>query len=298
MNTLRIVTHNGDFHTDDVFATAIVILALGEGKKIDIVRTRDEEEIARADVVLDVGGVYDEQTRRFDHHQEGGAGARANGIPFASVGLVWKAFGVQLSGNDDVAARIDTRLIMPIDANDNGVNIYDSLVDDVLPYTLQDLISVFRATWKEDSVGINDSAFLELVEYAQKIITREILVATHAQEAEHLVEADYERAEDKRLVVLSAKYPWNDVLMRHPEPLYVVYQDDVSDSWRLKCVRAEGEVFKNRKSLPQAWAGKRGEDLARVTGVPDARFCHNKCFLATASSKEGALALARIALEN
>jgi len=36
--------------------------------------------------------------------------------------------------------------------------------------------------------------------------------------------------------------------------------------------------------------------LAKVTGVPDATFCHNGRFLAVAKSKEGALKLAEIAL--
>jgi uncharacterized UPF0160 family protein len=38
------------------------------------------------------------------------------------------------------------------------------------------------------------------------------------------------------------------------------------------------------------------EELAQVTGVADAVFCHNKLFMAVAKSKEGAIKLAELAL--
>ena len=40
-----------------------------------------------ADIVIDVGGQYDPDAGRFDHHQRGGAGERENGIPYSSFGL-------------------------------------------------------------------------------------------------------------------------------------------------------------------------------------------------------------------
>ena len=57
-------------------------------------------------------------------------------------------------------------------------------------------------------------------------------------------------------------------------------------------------MFEDRMKLPAAWAGLRDEELAKVTGVPDAVFCHRALFLAVAKSKEGALALAKLALSN
>lgn len=34
-----------------------------------VIRTRDEREIAKADIAIDVGGVFDPDRFRFDHHQ-------------------------------------------------------------------------------------------------------------------------------------------------------------------------------------------------------------------------------------
>ena len=77
MTCMRVATHPGTFHADDVFAIAALRLA---HVQVEIVRTRDEEAQAAADVRVDVGGRSDPATGDYDHHQRGGAGERANGI--------------------------------------------------------------------------------------------------------------------------------------------------------------------------------------------------------------------------
>jgi uncharacterized UPF0160 family protein len=62
-------------------------------------------------------------------------------------------------------------------------------------------------------------------------------------------------------------------------------------------VPANPETFEARKDLPAAWAGLRDAELAAVTGVPDAVFCHNNLFIAAARSFEGILKMAQQALE-
>jgi len=82
MNEVTIATHNGNFHADDVFSVAALKCIY---PSIKLIRTRDLELIGQADIVLDVGGVYDPDAGRFDHHQRGGAGERENGIPYSSL---------------------------------------------------------------------------------------------------------------------------------------------------------------------------------------------------------------------
>src|SRR3989344_4441212 len=106
---VTIITHNGSFHTDDVFAVATILLVLKEKQVVtQIVRTRDAVLIASGDFVVDVGSVYDAAHERFDHHQVGGAGARPNGVPYAAFGLVWKKHGTELISSPDVSDLIDT----------------------------------------------------------------------------------------------------------------------------------------------------------------------------------------------
>ena len=53
-----ICTHSGPFHCDDVLACCMVKF-LPNFKDAQIVRSRDQKVIDKADIVLDVGGEYD-----------------------------------------------------------------------------------------------------------------------------------------------------------------------------------------------------------------------------------------------
>lgn len=68
MVTPKIGTHNGTFHCDEALA-CLMLKQLPEYKYADIVRTRNPEELSKCDVVVDVGGVYDADKHRYDHHQ-------------------------------------------------------------------------------------------------------------------------------------------------------------------------------------------------------------------------------------
>ena len=117
----KLVVHDGNFHTDDVFAVAFLMLLRG-AEYFDVIRSRDEALIAEADWVVDVGGTYDHKTRRYDHHQNG-APVRDTGVPYSAFGLLWKHYGVEWCGSETVAKRIEEKLVVPIDANDNGITI-------------------------------------------------------------------------------------------------------------------------------------------------------------------------------
>lgn len=66
--TPYIGTHDLTFHCDDVTACAM-LKSLDRFKDHDIVRTRDPELLAKADIVVDVGDVFDVDKLRLDHHQ-------------------------------------------------------------------------------------------------------------------------------------------------------------------------------------------------------------------------------------
>jgi uncharacterized UPF0160 family protein len=290
--TPTIAVHDGKFHADDIFACATINLMLGT--KAKVIRTRDEMLIAKADYVADVGNVYDPAQRRFDHHMREGAGARANGIPYAAFGLVWKEYGEKVCGSKAVADRIDARLVAPIDAEDNGMSIYDPK-GETLPFTIQQFFYLHRPTWKE-SEELYDEAFPKLVALAEEVLIREIEIQSDILEATDIVERAYVGAVDKRLIVLDVACPHGEILASHPEPLLVVSPRRGSTNWGVGLVSAGTHLFETRMKLPEAWAGLRDEEFAKVTGVSDAVFCHRALFLAVAKSKEGALALAKLAL--
>src|SRR3989344_839930 len=112
----KLVTHNGSFHTDDVFACATLSLMLEKKREqFEIIRTRDEGIINNADYVFDVGGIYNSKLNRFDHHQIGGAGKGKYDIEYSSFGLVWEKFGAEFCESKKVADIIRKKLVAPID---------------------------------------------------------------------------------------------------------------------------------------------------------------------------------------
>lgn len=294
-----IATHNGGYHADDVFAVATLSLVLERrGKEFQVVRTRDESVIHQADIVVDVGGVYDSSNQRFDHHMTGGAGERENGIPYAAFGLVWQHYGPELAEDKEIWERLDSKLVQPIDAVDNGVSIAESLHDDLYPYTIHGVLSAFQPAWKEGGEEHMDQAFIRVVDLAKEILTRELAHISGNMQAEQVIVSGYETAEDKRLIILDEVLERSvvvGVLTRFTEPLLAIYKHRSGD-WHIVTCRSSMDSFESRISLPEAWGGLTGEALEQAAGVPGATFCHPKLFLCGADTKKTAIELATAAL--
>lgn len=290
---IRIVTHSGGFHADDVFAAATLQLVLGD--TIEIVRTRDPEVIATGDYVFDVGMVYDAGANRFDHHQKGGAGERENGIPYAAFGLVWKKFGEQVCGSQEIAQRVDARLVQAIDAYDNGFRLFEITTPTAAPFLVQDVIAIFEPLIGE--MQTKDKAFVDAVGFAKQVLVRSIAIARNEEFIHDTVMQALRESDDKRLFVLPDGFVADRVSIslaggKDPDARFFIRQHE-DGTWQL-CVVSEPPLYdSNRTLLPESWAGKTGQELVEVTGVADAVFCHNKRFMAVAKSKEGALELAR-----
>ncbi len=298
----KLITHDGSFHSDDIFAAATLsILLEKKGETFEIIRTRDPEIIKTGDYVFDVGGIYDAETNRFDHHQIGGAGKNVSfvgepGIEYSSFGLVWKKFGLEVCGSQKVADIINKKLVSPIDAHDNGMDLVENKYD-VTPYHIQHFFSSMNLTWREENVS-NDEMFLESVEIAKKILWREIIQIKDALLAEEKIVSIYQSTTDKRIIVLDDTYPYEHVLNNFSEPLFIIYPRKTNNAWGVKAIRGDLKSFKNKKDLPGSWGGLKDQELQKVSGVKDAVFCHRALFMAVAKSKEGAIKLAQIAVES
>jgi len=288
MNEVTIATHNGNFHADDVFSVAALKCIY---PSFQLIRTRDLELIGKADIVLDVGGEYDPDAGRFDHHQRGGAGERENGIPYSSFGLIWKKYGLEIcQGNQDVANSVDSGLVSTIDAVDCGH------VEGVSKgISLSHTISVFNPTWQEESHF--DTCFDEAVTFASRVLARFIAASNGGISAKEIVAKAVENAEDPRVIVLKQYTPWKTTVHRlSDKALFVVYPSG-SGPWRIQTVPVELGSFEDRKSLPKPWAGLSDQALKDVTGLDDAMFCHNGLFIAGAGSFESIMKMAAIAVQ-
>ncbi|TKA78162.1 hypothetical protein B0A55_03891 [Friedmanniomyces simplex] len=81
--------------------------------------------------------------------------------------------------------------------------------------------------------------------------------------------------------------------------LYALFaENDRPDSkWRIRAVSLEPGSFENRKGLPEAWRGVRDEELSKVSGVAGCVFVHTSGFIGGNMTFEGALEMAKKAVD-
>ena len=288
MNDKTIATHNGNFHADDVFSIAALRQII---PSFTLIRTRDLALISKADIVIDVGGEYDPDSGRFDHHQRGGAGERENGIPYSSFGLIWQKYGLEIcQGNQDVANAVDVNLVSTIDAIDCGYveGVYKGI-------SLSQTIAMYNPTWQEDSHF--DSCFDEAVDFASRVLIRFIASADGDISAKEIVTEAVTKAKDPRVVVLEKYTPWKETVLALSEDVLFMIYPSLSGKWIIHAVPAVLGSFEDRKPLPKQWAGLSDKALKEVTDIDDAMFCHNGLFIAGAESFESIMRMAFIALQ-
>ena len=294
-NKKTVVVHDRRFHADDVFSVALLSI-LNKGK-IKIIRTRNESDFTKADYLVDVGLEYDLTRNKFDHHQVGGAGKRASGSEYAAFGLLWKEYGEKICDSREVALRIEKRLVEGDDLIDNAVDIFSKTRKDIIPYLVQDALEVFNPTWLEKD-DIRDGQFKKAVVMAKEILEREVKVWTDIIKGEKEVEKIYQATLDKRIIILDGRYPWEEVVNKYPEPLFVISYRSDKDQWGVTSIRDDLASFKSRLFFPKEWGGRKDAEFAKITGVEDAVYCHHNLWLAIAKTKEGAIKLAKLVINS
>lgn len=308
-----IVTHGGKFHADDAWAVAVIYVLYPEA---ELVRTRDPVIIESGDVVIDVGGIWDPALGRFDHHQKGFSGARQTGVPYASAGLVWREYGArcvaalaakhtgqQLSDEtaQHIAYAIDADIVQYLDLSDVG-----AAKNAPGGYGLSAVISGYNLSWlDEERLGYGERA--DAYRLSQFRRAMDFLVDVMANAVKYRVGAllaleqvrKAEVLEGGRLLYLkNSALPWSSVVRKEmPKVLFVISHNIGEQRYMLHTVPATADTFEARADLPASWAGLRDADLALVTGVPDAGFCHNGRFIAAAKSYDGIHAMALQALK-
>ncbi len=303
-----VAVHDGRFHSDDVFSVAS-LYRLNSG--LYVVRTRNPDELAKADLRVDVGGKYHPPTGDYDHHQRGGAGERENGVPYASFGLIWEDYGskvckslmgglevdekflheIGVDSNVDpkrVAELMDKILVQPIDNYDN--NGPPELAGDVTvkPVYIQNVVNAFGDTFHTP----NEGNFEDAVRYAGETLRTFGKQAQASILAKDICEKALEDNPHSGFVVLDFDrfIPYQS--LGKSDSLYVV-QRASGDKYVVLALSDDGGV---KKPMPAEWQGLIGEELARETGVDDATFIF-KDYSVYASSLNGAIELAKKAVK-
>lgn len=277
-----LVTHSGRFHADEVFAIAMILML----EEREIVRSRDPEVIEQAEMVLDVGGEYDPETLRFDHHQNSFTRERQDGTPYATAGLVWEHFGKDILAKKGLEGDyecefalnwVDQKIIRDIDAVDNGL-----FVEDPRP-SVSMLIGMMNASSTDDA-EVQEKAFYDALAFTSGILKRFIQAAIKEAEVVVQLESYLDKVEDG-ILVLDKALPFKDFIRSHPEVTRVVYPRG-ADAYGVFCNGIENH-------LPERFRGLREGELSKATGLEDAVFCHKSGFMSVCKTLESALVIAK-----
>lgn len=329
-NTLpKIGTHDGTFHCDEALACHMLRL-LPRYAKSPIIRTRDPATLATLDILVDVGGVYDPSALRFDHHQRSFSttfdkDGPHSSIKLSSAGLVYKHFGrtvirsvlekegIKLLNEQDlerVYTKIYKSFVEAVDAIDNGVSRYET--DKPAKYesstNLSSRVARLNADWWERDPD-QDANFVKASVLAGSELDDYILhTAKSWLPARGIVEKAMARRKEEepsgKILVMREWAPWKDHLydIEREEDvvdqvLYVVYKDMTGRSWRVQCVPVENAAFESRCPLPESWRGIRDDELSKLTGIDGCVFVHAAGFIGGNVGFEGAMEMARKALQ-
>ena len=291
---MKASTHDGRFHADEIFALAVLKLIYPDLK---IIRSRDENVYKKADIIVDVGHVYDPENLIFDHHQRSFSRKRESRIPYASFGLVWQKYGELLCKSTEPSEYIDSVIVQAIDADDNGIEIFETTFDGIKSQTLSDIIESFVPRHVNDDDKVQ-KGFDRALDFATSYMKRQIKLAKELFEvALPNIRVAIKDAKDPRILIFHKfDKTWLNFIARESEKALFAIFPTHRKTWAIRSVPIAGRKFEYCKLMPAEWGGRQKE-FAKISGVPDALYCHNACFLAEADSLEGAEKLAIIALE-
>ena len=290
---MKASTHDGRFHADEIFALAVLNLKFPD---LRIVRSRDENIYKSADIIVDVGHVYDPENLIFDHHQRSFSLKRESGIPYASFGLVWKQYGETLCGSSETAKYIDAAIVQAIDADDNGIDICVTKIDGIGFHTLSDIIESYVPRHVDDDDKVQ-KGFERALNFATSYIERQIVLAKELFEvALPTIRNAIRVAKDPRILIFKKfDKTWLNFIPRETqEALFAIFPTH-RKTWAIRSIPKKGKKFEYCRLLPSEWGGRQ-KDFAEISGVQDGLYCHNGCFLAEADSLKGAEKLAAFAM--
>lgn len=271
-------THDGHFHADELTACALLINFELIQREL-VFRTRDERILATCEYVCDVGGVYDPAKKRFDHHQSD----YTEGL--SSAGMVLKFLKEEKIISEELYNYFNNYFIIGVDAHDTG-NV--KLIRGFLSFS--QLIENFVPLGDELDAITLDLAFNEALEFVLGFLKRLIFRFYYLQETKAIVRKYMEKKDlclifDKAISWLESFFELGGA--SHPA-LFIIMPS--GPHWKLRGVPPSFDDRMNvRVLLPKQWAGLRGEELQKVSGIKGAVFCHKGRFISIWETKEDAI---------
>ncbi|KAL2315988.1 hypothetical protein POMI540_0763 [Schizosaccharomyces pombe] len=318
-NLVKIATHSGTFHADEALAV-YMLRRLDRFSGAQIVRSRDPQVLDSCDIIVDVGGKYD-GIKYFDHHQRefNDTFSPKYSTRLSSAGLIYKHFGrevihavlPQLKINEQdletLYEKVYQSFVEGLDANDNGISAYPAGLKPSFKaaMSLPEMVSSFLPAWNSEKQ--DDQTYLECFQKASDLMgTWFVRSVEHYAlswlPAKTLAREAILKAKDSPILILDQFFPWKGHLFDIEKELgienqfkYAIYSD--GKAWRVQAVSIDPTSFTCRLPLPEPWRGIRDEKLSELTGIPGCIFVHASGFIGGNQTFEGALEMARKALD-
>lgn len=323
---LTIGTHDGVFHCDESLACYLIKL-LPEYKDAQIVRSRNQADLDKCDIVVDVGRVYDVSANRFDHHQPTFSSTLSSIFPkknfgnikLSSAGLIYAHFGHKIISQlmdwpkddprtDKLFDTVYDQFIKEIDAIDNGINMFEGEPLYHINTHLSARVAMLKPDWNEESnpqilydrflkaVSLTGAEFMERIRYYGKVW---MPVRVLVQEA---FNSRTDHHSSGRIMVLKQNMPWMQHLFELEEEHnltgaihYIIFPD--SKDWRIRAMPVTPASFELRRKIRSEWLGLVNEDLSAKAGIEGCVFVHTTGFIGGNKTMEGALQMAIKCLE-
>ncbi len=286
---INVVTHDGQFHQDEIFAC--VLLSYFTGDELKIKRTRKENIIskAQADVntfVLDVGFKYEPHLNNLDHHQSTFDERADNGDLYSSCGIMWKKLRDTVGISDFIKGKID-EFTNKIDRQDNGVEFFKEV----------EFLSLYNFEPLPKSENIQDKRFAHAYKAACAYFANLMSLWAEQEERDKVITEAIKHASGG-IIFSENKISINEKINATDNKLVVSRRRE--GEYAISSLNATDVVdYSVRCGTPMAWRGLSEDELCNVSGFDGMIFCHkNGFFTVVRGDKDHAIKVANHIIEN
>ena len=317
---VRIGTHDGSFHCDEVLACVFLKL-LPEYRDAEIVRTRDPDILSQCDIVVDVGGVFDHEAKKYDHHQASfdltmeqvSGGKIKSDVLLSSAGLIYWFYRRQIFQSllptdpegrvysdkqmQDAFEFLYNQFVREIDFVDNGGGQTTWMIQT----SISGRVSRLRPKWDDPNQDPDEGFFKALDMVKNELMGYIPKLHSHLAGREALKEFILERF----------KY--------HPSGSVIWFQNGKDCDWKLNLLNSSREVGVNSKRIfyvvdeyddptyqvkvslkftkycppnkkfPEEWRGLLDADLERASGIKGLKVVHKNSHFAAGKNRDAIL---------